>query len=210
MSRVDAVAGLRVGAEFAAGMTHDSLRQGIEEAYAILDSIDHGLLSKGYPRFAKMVELANLSSVVGNVLAEGIVKHSSGVFSRAGAHKYQDLRANPNVEGAENIEIKMALGKNKPKGHLAKGGHYLTCRYVLGDHTGAFKKGVNGDVVWIWEVRLGVLSDADFSISNTAGDSGKTAVVTSDAFKRLKLVYLDERFFPYSKMERYLKEYGGG
>lgn len=208
MNRVEGAAAVRLGAVFTAGLTQDALTGGVQEAYKILDAIDNGLLNAGYRRFAQMVELVNLSSVVGNVLAEGIVKHSSTVFTRAGAHKYQDLRAIPGIEGAQNIEIKMALGKNKPKGHLAKGGCYLACRYVLGDKDGKFDRAKPGDMVWIWEVRLGQLTDADFSISNTPGDSAKTAVVKGDAFKRLEVVWFDERFVPYKNVEWYKKNYG--
>jgi hypothetical protein len=194
---------------FSAGLTSTALRSGVEEVYQILDLIDRALLDKAGMRLAGVVELANLSSIIGNVLAAGIIKNCSGAFTRAGAHKYQDLRGcGP---GAEHIEIKVALEDNKPKGHLAKGkaGYYLACRYVLGAQDGSYTVGERGDVVWIWEIRLGHLSESDFSVSNTEGDSGKTAVVTTDAYKRMHMLYFDERFCPYKRgPDWYRKNYG--
>jgi hypothetical protein len=55
------------------------------------------------------------------------VKAGGGIFGRAGAHKYQDLRSKTSAE--HNVEIKVSLEKNPPKAHLAKEGHYLTFRY---------------------------------------------------------------------------------
>jgi hypothetical protein len=192
------------------GLLPNVLEAGINDVYQTLDMIDAPLLANGGLRLAELVELANLSSIVGNVLANGIVKNCEGAYTRAGAHKYQDLRSG--CAGVENIEIKVALEGNKPKGHLAKAGHYLTCRYVLGQEDGSYTCGDRGNVVWIWEVRLGHLEKDDFSESNTAGDSGKTAVVTTDALRdKLKLVYFDPRFCPYkSGPDWYLENYGGG
>src|SRR5262249_54639240 len=107
--------------------------------------------------------------------------------------------------GTENIEIKMALETNNPKGHLPKEGHYLTCRYVLGDADGNCEIGTRGDVVWIWELRFGHLETEHFNISNTAGDSGKTAVVNRDGMDRLAIVYVDRVRCPYGPRSRYLK-----
>jgi hypothetical protein len=104
------------------------VKSGIEFAYHTLDQIDSKLMESGSVRLSKLVELANLSTIIGNLIAEGIVKSCKGQFTRAGAHKYQDLRS-ARCE-ADNIEIKVALEKNKPKGHLAKAGFYLTFRYV--------------------------------------------------------------------------------
>jgi hypothetical protein len=99
------------------------------------------------------------------------------------------------------IEIKVALGKNKPKGHLAKPGIYLTFRYVLITSDG-FDRLNRGDIVPIWEARCGFLSKNDFSLSNTEGDSGKTAVITTTAFRRMSLVYFEPALCPYSMRSR--------
>lgn len=183
---------------FSAGLLPSVLESGVNEVYNTLDMIDEPLLASTGVRLAGVVELANLSSIIGNILANGIVRNCGCAFTRAAAHTYQDLRAcGP---GTENIEIKMALEKNMPKGHLSKPGHYLTCRYVLGAADAHFDRNVRGDVVWIWEIRLGYLEPSDFSVSNTMGDSGKTAVVTSSALRdKLRLLYLDPRFVPHGR-----------
>ena len=74
-----------------------------------------------------------------------------------------------------DIEIKVALESNKPKGHLIKPGAHLTLRYVLVDDGGIYVRGkkTRGKVPWIWEVRVGTLTDAHFNFSNTEGDSGQ-------------------------------------
>lgn len=198
--------GLRNAAALRAGLEERTLRAGVKEAYRLLDTIDETLLASHKVRLSEIVERANLSSIIGNLLALGIVKSSGGVFQRAGAHKYQDLRASPNHPQASNIEIKIALGKNRPKGHLAKEGHYLTCRYVLADEEGS--RGSEGPLVWIWELRFGLLRTEHFAISSTPGDSGKTAVVTPEGMRRLRLVYFDEELCPFARVERYLTEYG--
>lgn len=182
------------------------LRDAVRETYATFDTIDSTLVQAMDRRFAELVELANLSSILGNVLAEMIVSASRGVFTRAGPHKYQDLR--PAVDEADPIEIKVALETNRPKGHLAKTGHYLSCRYVLADPEGNYTRRERGNVVWLWELRLGYLSEDHFSLSSTEGDSGKTAVVTVEGMKQLDLLYFDPRLCPYADVEWFLQRYG--
>ena len=97
------------------------------------------------------------------------------------------------------MEIKIALEANLPKGHLPKPGAHLICRYVLADREGAYRRNLRGNVVWFWEARLGELSKKDFNISNTPGDSGKTAVIKAAALDRLTCLYYDDRFLPYAK-----------
>ncbi len=189
------------------GLTIQMLAAGVASAYATLDAIDERLLAMGNPRLSAMVELANLSSMLGNLLGAGIANASGGVFRKNGPHKYPDLLAeSPN---ASNTEIKIALEDNKPKGHLPKPGFYLTCRYVLADERGVFTRGVEnrGDVVWIWELRAGRLETNHFQMSNTPGDSGKTAVVNAAGMDELKVVYYDLERFPGSKAGRIFREY---
>lgn len=188
------------------GITYKMLEKGVAEAYSVLDTIDSTLLKAGGTRLSGVVELANLSSILGNIIAQGVVNNSSGAFKRAGPHKYQDLR--PATKSAVPIEIKVALETNRPKGHLAKPGHYLSVRYVLGNEVGNFVRKSRGDVVWIWELRLGHIDMNDFAISDTPGDSGKTAVVTTGGMKKLKQVYFDPDFCPYKNVKRYLRDYG--
>jgi hypothetical protein len=178
------------------GLDSEMVKEGIEFAYSTLDLIDSKLNESGLSRLSGLVELANLSTIIGNLIAEGIVKSSRGHFTRAGAHKYQDLRSTKSE--ANHDEIKVALEKNKPKAHLSKVGHYLTFRYVLVDEKGSPFKGKDsrGDVAWIWEVRFGYLEKRHFNESNTAGDSGKTAVVNGEGMAALKVVYIDQELMP--------------
>jgi hypothetical protein len=50
--------------------------------------------------------------------------------------------------------------------------------------------------VWFWEVRFGRLRQEHFNVSNTAGDSGKTAVVNQAGMEQLQIVYFDETKAP--------------
>ena len=50
----------------------------------------------------------------------------------------------------------------------------------------------------MWEIKVGYIGEDDFAISNTTGDSGKTAVIKTDIHNKMPLVYYDPRFLPYS------------
>ena len=117
-------------------------------------------------------------------------------------------------DGLQNVEIKMALEANTPKGHLAKEGYYLTSRYVLLNEDGTLTPNTKephphkpdkervvrvGTIPCIWEVRFGWLDFSDFNTSNTAGDSGKTAVVNAAGMKKLSVVYCDLDACPLPK-----------
>lgn len=180
------------------GLTPERLCHAIFHAYTVIDSIDSRLLEGGLERLGGgTVELANLSSIVGNLLGAGVALHSGRQFVRNGPHKFPDLLST-NSDFASGIEIKVAIETNVPKGHLAKAGTYLTFRYVLVTTSG-FDRSHRGDIVSIWEARCGRLSESDFSVSNTAGDSGKTAVIKSEALRRMNLVYFDQALCPYKR-----------
>ena len=173
------------------GLTTDVVGRAVDYVYRVLDSIDENLVQGGSDRFAAFVELATLSAVVGNLFRRGIERESDGGFVSNAPHTYPDLLgAKP---GCADVEIKVALETNKPKGHLVKPGPYLTVRYVLGSKSGAYSRGREnrGAVVWIWEVRLGDLDQSHFNSSNTAGDSGKTAVINTRGMNALGVVYCD-------------------
>ena len=180
------------------GLVGEVLAAAIDDTYHTLDMLDHQLLENGAPPFSKLVELANLSSMIGNVVGGAITRHSGGLYERSGPHKYQDLRSTAH---GEHVEIKVALETNKPKGHLSKAGLYLTFRYVLGNADGTFVRGERGDVVHIREVRFGRLHEHDFDESNTAGDSGKTAVFKTEVVKHMERVYFDPRYFPFGRID---------
>jgi transcriptional regulator with XRE-family HTH domain len=191
----------------AAGLTFEIVKGSMAYSYDVLDAIDQTLLTGNASRVAQMVELANLTSILGNLLGSGVARASLGKFERNTPHKYPDLLAR--TSDAKDIEIKTALENNKPKGHLAKAGYYLTFRYVLCTSEGMFTYGNahRGDVVYIWEVRFGYLDLHHFSISNTAGDSGKTAVINAQGMDNLNVIYCDLDRCPYSSKSKIYKDY---
>jgi transcriptional regulator with XRE-family HTH domain len=180
------------------GLTGKQLLCAIDSCYQVLDTIDEQLVKKSSVPISNLVELANLSSMVGNLLGAGLAECSGGLYERNKPHTYPDLL--PIGEGATNLEIKISLETNKPKGHLPKAGTYLTFRYVLGDKLANFARGKDnrGDTVWIWEVKAGVLEEEDFACSNTAGDSGKTAVIKTEKHNNMKLIYYVPHLLPYA------------
>jgi transcriptional regulator with XRE-family HTH domain len=180
------------------GLQPESIRDAILNCYKTLDTIDEQLIANGGEPIAKLVELANLSSMICNLLGSGIAKASNGLYLRNRSHAYPDLIPQNTIY--DNLELKVALEKNKPKGHLPKAGNYITFRYVLCDGQGDHKKGKDsrGTKVFIWEVKCGAVRTEDFDISNTAGDSGKTAVIKTTIFNRMHLVYYDKDLLPYA------------
>lgn len=188
-----------------AGLTTSIIEAACNYTHSILDLLDEKLLDSGASRISELIELANLSSVVGNLLGAGIAKYSDGLLERNGPHKYPDLISKSPL--SKDIEIKVALETNKPKGHLAKEGYYLICRYVLASEDGIFDNKERGNVVWIWEIRFGYLEFSHFNLSNTPGDSGKTAVVNSVGMEALKVIYIDLDKCPLSKSGKLYKNY---
>ncbi len=180
-----------------AGLDENWIPSAVESTYATLDRIDEQLVNTGSRPLAEVVELANLSAIIGNLLRSALQGNSGGVYESNDPHQFPDLVSRAGT--SQNLEIKVALEGNMPKGHLPKPGAHLLCRYVLADRDGSYTRGERGNVVWIWEVRLGELSEDDFNTSNTPGDSGKTAVIGAAAFYRLTCVYYDERFRPIAK-----------
>jgi transcriptional regulator with XRE-family HTH domain len=182
------------------GLSQEMLLAAIQEAYNTIDLIDAELTTKGLVPISKLVELANLSSMLGNIIGGTIAEASEGLYERNKPHHYPDLLPIDRSRGAIDLELKMALEKNRPKGHLPKAGTYISFRYVLGNKDGSYQKGKEnrGDTAWIWEVKVGVINEEDFDISNTDGDSGKTAVIKTKVFNEMALVYFDEKYCPYS------------
>lgn len=187
------------------GFTHQVIRSAIEDSYQTLDLIDLELGQRGSPPISQLVELANLSSMIGNLLSAGLVQRSGGIYARNTPHTYPDLVAK--IAGRSGIEVKTALETNKPKGHLPKPGVHLTFRYVLCNREGKFIRGKEsrGDTAFVWEVKAGRLILGDFDLSNTEGDSGKTAVVKTSVLNKMALVFFDPVLLPYgsSKDRRY-------
>lgn len=182
------------------GLDGESIAKAIDHAYHVLDLLDEQLLEQGSPPMAESVELANLSSMVGNFLGAGVAKNSGGTYVRNGPHRFPDL-VPTNGHEIPGIEIKLALETNRPKGHLSKGkgGAYLTFRWVLCDNAGVFTRGQRGDTAGIWEAKFGLLTEEDFDESNTPGDSGKTATVKSAVYNAMELIYYDPGLLPFAR-----------
>lgn len=181
------------------GLEVSEILEAVEHVYDTLDLIDAELITRGSQPISRLVELANLSSMIGNIVGAGVAEASGGLYVRNRPHAFPDLV--PQHEGLPDLEIKTALEKNSPKGHLPKEGVYLTFRYCLGGPNGEYTRGPEGrgTTVWIWEVRVGYLGLDDFSISNTDGDSGKTAVIKTSSLQSMSVVLFDGRFFPYAR-----------
>jgi transcriptional regulator with XRE-family HTH domain len=186
----------------AINMSWTFVRDGMNYAYSMIDAIDQQLNLNNSGRLSTHVELANLSSIAGNLIGAGLAKASKGMYERNRPHAYPDLlrKSTDDYIDELGLEIKFALETNKPKGHLPKAGYYMTFRYVLGEPDGHYIKGERGDTIWIWEVRFGLLNEGDFSLSSTAGDSGKTAVITTKAFYNMDLLYFDEDYNPHTRL----------
>lgn len=181
------------------GLGAEHLRRAFEHCYHTLDTIDFQLAAHQSPPLPQLVELANLSSMIGNLISSGIAGNSDGLYTRNRPHSYPDLL--PVAPNARLVEIKMALEGNKPKGHLPKAGTYLTFRYVLAQRDGTYKRGKEnrGNTPTIWEARVGTLDESDFAISNTAGDSGKTAVIKTVSFEAMPVFYFQPDYLPLAK-----------
>jgi len=189
------------------GLPVEMVKSSMTYSYAILDAIDQTLRSGNAAHLAKNVELANLSSMIGNLLGAGITLASNGLFKRNAPHSYPDLVAQ--TSEVKDVEIKVALESNQPKGHLAKAGYYLIFRYVLCDVDGKFNPQaiLRGDVVTIWEARVGYLDLRHFNKSNTAGDSGKTATLNAEGMRNLAVIYVDLECCPYARNSKSYRAY---
>ncbi len=180
------------------GLTPAIIAAGINYVHDVLGNLDTTLTSSGEERLGALVELANLSSIIGNFFRTGIARASQGKFEANGPHKYPDIIARD--PSCLDVEIKVALEDNKPKGHLVKPGPHIIVRYVLCTDDGSFARGKEnrGAMVRIWEVRVGMLENGHFNESNTPGDSGKTAVINAEGMEALTPVFMDKNRCPWS------------
>ncbi len=187
----------------AIGLSQEALANAIDSTYHLLDRIDATLIGEDVAPLCQMVELANLSSMIGNIIGAELAKHSHGAYCRNQPHRYPDLLPLTKSAAQSGIEIKMALGKNAAKGHLAKEGHYIICKYVLVDSDGhpirTKEERPNARYPVFWEIKSGYLTENCFNISNTAGDSGKTAVINAVGNTKLVRVFHDGTKEPSSR-----------
>jgi transcriptional regulator with XRE-family HTH domain len=180
------------------GLNQECLRRAMQGCYQTLDTVDFQLAMHNTPPIAKLVELANISSMIGNLLGGQIATCSNGLYIRNRPHAFPDLLPIP--PHGLNMEIKIALETNTPKGHLPKRGTYMTFRYVLCEKSGKYTRGKDNrsDTAFLWEGRVGALTSRDFAVSNTEGDSGKTAVIKTSAFNSMTVFYFVPELLPYS------------
>jgi hypothetical protein len=176
-------------------VTPDIIRGSISHLYSTLDIIDSNLSNNGSDKFSMLVEKANLSSVVGNIIGAGCEKYSNNRYYRNAPNTYPDLL--PRNNNDHGIEIKTAIGRNAPKGHHIKSGYYLIFRYCLTGENGILSDKENQNTVTIWEVKEGFLEEDDFTYSDTRFDSGKTATIKLSSLDNLKLLYFDQMACPY-------------
>jgi len=202
LSRLDVTEFLADSKAFVAltGLPSVWIADATTDVYRTLDGIDAQLRNSGSDPLAGVVELANLSSMVGNLFGASLARRSGGAYTRNRPHAYPDLLPATRAAKATGVEIKVALETNRPKGHLPKEGVHILCRYVLADASGRFTRGTStrGDTVWLWECRAGILTAADYDLSNTDGDSGKTAVVKNETLKRLERIFYVPALLPYA------------
>src|SRR5687768_6067793 len=64
------------------GLSGETIALAIDDAYHTLDLLDHQLMESGALPFARLVELANLSSMIGNMVGGAIARHSGGLYER--------------------------------------------------------------------------------------------------------------------------------
>lgn len=174
------------------------IKQSVLHCYKTLNMLDDTLSISKVGKFSELVELANLSSIIGNILGAGLAEYSEGIYKRNKPNSYPDLI--PNCSEYKGIEIKTAFNRNCPKGHLPKEDYYLIYRYLLTDENGQcnIEDIDKWNTVTIWEIRFGYLKENDFCVSNTKKDSGKTAAINISSLNNMSLLYFDPYLCPYS------------
>src|ERR1700729_3803169 len=76
------------------GVDNGMIKGAIEYTYRVLDAVDSTLIGAGELRLAGLLELANLSAIIGNLFRCGFSNASNGRFIANGPHKYPDLISN--------------------------------------------------------------------------------------------------------------------
>ena len=99
------------------GLSITIVRGAIQYTHETFDRIDNTLVQAGNDRLAALIELANLSAIVGNFFRRGISTASNGAFMANRPHTFPDLLAMS--PGSSDLEIKVALEDNNPKGPTA-------------------------------------------------------------------------------------------
>ena len=103
------------------GLSVEMIRDAIEYTHNVLDQIDHTLVSSESDRLADLIELANLSAIVGNLFRRGIATVSNGTFRANRPHTFPDLLAN--APGTRDLEIKSPWKRTTPRGISSNQAH---------------------------------------------------------------------------------------
>jgi len=173
-------------------LSNETLQIAVDKSLTQIEMFDSMMKESAGESLVSMMEMANISSMFGNFLAMNI-SQGEGYIKNA-PHTFPDLLAS-DAKRINDIEIKVSLEKNLPKGHLPKAGQYLIVRYSLVDESGVLRQD-RGEHMGIYEIRFGNLEIEDFNLSSTANDSGKTATIKTSSLKKMGLLYFNPLLDP--------------
>jgi transcriptional regulator with XRE-family HTH domain len=175
-------------------LTRAMVAGAIEFAYRRLDLIDTQMRGAGSRPLGQLVDTADLTATLADLLSAGVATASNGRYVQSGRDQAPDLL--PLHQGLPELELKAALETTLPPRGPRGAGLYLVFRYVLTERDGSFQRGKDsrGDTVTVWEVRYGELGEADFR----SGSRG-SARLTRDGLERMELVYYDPALLPYAR-----------
>ena len=193
--------------EAATGLTAATVARAVEIAYRKLDLIDEQMRASGSRPIVDLVELPELSALLGNLLSAAVARASNGLYVQNGPDHSPNLL--PVRQGLPELEVATALETERPAGGARKAGLHLVLRYVLTDRTGAYTRGEDsrGDTVAVWEIRFGDMSEADYTGSARANG---TARLKKEALDRMELVYYDPALLPYARATGVYAAYARG
>ena len=182
--------------EAATGLTAAAIARAVEIAYRKLDLIDEQMRASGSRPIVELIDIAELSSLMGNLLSAAVARASNGLYVQNGPDHSPNLL--PVRQGLPELEVATALETERPTGAARKAGLHLVLRYVLADRSGAYTRGADsrGDTVAVWEIRFGNLSEGDCISSARA--NGR-AQLKKAALERMELVYYDPALLPYAR-----------
>ena len=173
-------------------LSNETLQVAVDKSLNQIEMFDSMMRESAGESLVSMMEMANISSMFGNFLAMNI-SQGEGYIKNA-PHTFPDLVA-VDQKKVKDIEIKVSLERNLPKGHLPKAGEYLICRYSLVDDSGVLRQ-ERGEHMGIYEIRFGYLGLEDFNLSSTANDSGKTATIKTESLRQMGLLYFNPLLDP--------------
>jgi transcriptional regulator with XRE-family HTH domain len=192
--------------EAATGLTAATVARAVEIAYRKLDLIDEQMRASGSRPLVELIELPELSALMGNLLSAAVARASNGLYVQNGPDHSPNLL--PVRQGLPELEVVTAPETERPAGGMRKAGLHLVIRYVLADRTGAYTRGSRGDTVAVWEIRFGELGDADYT--GGARPTNGRARLKREALDRMELVYYDPALLPYARATGVYATYARG